>query len=195
MNDRDRVKNAKITDIRHTREILDDAIENIPKNEEVIVALKGAFREYLICTDRRLYIIKKGFMTGNTFGSGDFKMPYSNITNVQVSNKMMTGYFEVSAGGIQNTVKSYWNTSGTNSAMNQPNSISLNDDYSKELFRKASNLIMDMVENTDNHGNYNQQNTDKKDDKFDDIIRYKELLDLGIISEEEFEEKKKELLG
>ena len=32
-------------------------------------------------------------------------------------------------------------------------------------------------------------------DKFEEIKKYKELLDLGIITQEEFEEKKKELLG
>lgn len=196
MNDRNRLKAAKVTDIRYTREILDDAIENIPKGEEIIVALKGAFREYLICTNKRIYIVKKGFMTGNTFGSGNFQMPYSNITNVEVVDKMMTGYFEVSAGGMQNTVKSYWDTSaGTGSATNQPNSISLNDEHSKGLFKKASIIIMDMADNYNNYSSYNEAVTEKKDDKFDEIIKYKELLDLGIINEDEFEDKKNQLLN
>jgi hypothetical protein len=34
-----------------------------------------------------------------------------------------------------------------------------------------------------------------KADKFEEMKRYKELLDLGIVTEEEYEKKKKELLG
>ncbi len=36
--------------------------------------------------------------------------------------------------------------------------------------------------------------TAKKQDKFAEVMKYKELLDEGIITEEEFERKKKELL-
>ena len=36
--------------------------------------------------------------------------------------------------------------------------------------------------------------TAKKQDKFTEVMKYKELLDEGIITEEEFERKKKELL-
>ncbi len=35
----------------------------------------------------------------------------------------------------------------------------------------------------------------KGDDKFDEVRKYKELLDQGIITEEEYEAKRKELLG
>ena len=42
--------------------------------------------------------------------------------------------------------------------------------------------------------NFNVDNDSKKMDKFDEIKRYKELLDAGIITVEEFEEKKRELL-
>lgn len=54
-----------------------EAAKGVIANDEVIIiALKGAFKEYLICTDKSVHIIKKGFMTGHTFGNGDFKMPY-----------------------------------------------------------------------------------------------------------------------
>jgi hypothetical protein len=39
------------------------------------------------------------------------------------------------------------------------------------------------------------QNTDISDSPFDKIKKLKELLDIGAISNEEFEMKKKELLG
>ena len=42
--------------------------------------------------------------------------------------------------------------------------------------------------------NFNVDNDAKKMDKFDEIRKYKELLDQGIITQDEFEEKKRELL-
>ena len=39
------------------------------------------------------------------------------------------------------------------------------------------------------------QKTDRQSDKFEEIKKYKELLDMGIITQEEFDAKKKELLG
>ena len=41
----------------------------------------------------------------------------------------------------------------------------------------------------------NKPNTTKTDDNISELVKYKDLLDKGIISKEEFEEKKKQLLG
>lgn len=50
--------------------------EYVPADEKVVLALKGSNKEYLICTDKHVLIIKKGFMTGHTFGVGKFKIAY-----------------------------------------------------------------------------------------------------------------------
>jgi hypothetical protein len=74
--------------------------EVLEANETVHIKLKGAFKEALVCTNKRVLILKTGFMTGQTFGSNVFQSSYRNITGVQVKKHLITGYFEFSAGGI-----------------------------------------------------------------------------------------------
>lgn len=83
--------------------------------ESVEVQLKGVWNEVPVCTDRRVLILKSGIMTGQVFGSNAFQLPYSNIAGVEVKFHLLTGFFELSAGGMQNTDKSYW---ATNNAAN-----------------------------------------------------------------------------
>ena len=93
--------------------------------ETILVQLKGAFNEALVCTSRRVMIAKSGFMTGQMFGSDVFQVPYGNITSAEVKYGIMSGYFQVSAGGVQNTVKSYWSTGRESSPRKAPNCVSL----------------------------------------------------------------------
>lgn len=161
--------------------------ENINVNEKIYVALKGVFKEYLICTDKQVYIIKKGFMTGHTFGNGLFKMPYSNISNVEIDFHFCTGYFELSTGGLKNRRLNYWSSESDEKPALQPNVISLNAE-NKSLFEQASEIILTIISKNNN------VQTNYKNSTADEIKKYKELLDLGIITSEEFEKKKKQLL-
>ncbi len=164
----------------------------ISDNETVYVAIKGTFKEYLICTDSYVHIIKKGFMTGHTFGNGDFRMPYSNITNAEVDMHLLSGYFELSAGGLQNKQMSYWSTDKQTDPKKQPNAISIVSKEMADLFRAASNFIMERVRDAQTN---NGSRSDGGTSAADEIKKYKELLDIGAITEEEYQTKKAQLLG
>ena len=82
--------------------------QTLAPGEQVLVQLKGAFTEALVCTDFRVLILKGGWMTGQLFGTNTFQCPYPNIAGVEVKFHLMTGYFELSAGGMQNTPKGFW---------------------------------------------------------------------------------------
>lgn len=118
-------------------------LKNLLPSETIIFQLKGAFKEALVCTDRRVIIAKSGFMTGQIFGSDIFQLSYASIASAQVKMHLFTGFFEVSAGGMQNTDKSYWATKGRSSAAQQPNSVALNSRAQAEQFRAAASFIME----------------------------------------------------
>src|SRR5438309_9798326 len=84
--------------------------DTLGPDERVFVKLRGAFKEALVCTDCRVIILKGGWMTGQLFGTDTFQCPYLNIAGVEVKFHLLTGYYQVNAGGMQRSEKSLWNT-------------------------------------------------------------------------------------
>lgn len=119
--------------------------ESLTDGETVTIKLKGAFKEALICTDRRVLIAKSGFMTGQMFGGDLFQLPYAAIASAEVKFRLISGYFEVSAGGMQNTAKSYWSTDRNSDPAKSPNCVSLNSRAMANTFRQACTFIMEKV--------------------------------------------------
>lgn len=172
---------------------MENIIEPLPINfsvssdESVLICLKGTNKEWLICTDKKLYILKRGFMTGHLIGDSNFQMPYKNITGVQTDYHFLTGYFEVSSGGMQDTQKNYWEK-GKNSPQQSPNCVTITGKPMLEKFRNACHFINQKITEITNSNNTQTNITDE-------IKKYKSLLDDGIITQEEFLSKKKQLLG
>ena len=75
--------------------------------EQVFVKLRGTYKEALLCTSTRVIILKAGWMTSQLFGTDMFQCPYQNVAGAQVNFHLLTGYFELSAGGMQNSPKSW----------------------------------------------------------------------------------------
>lgn len=99
---------------------------NLSTGEEVMVRLKGRFKEALICTGRRVLIVKSGFMTGNTFGSNVFQAPYLKVAGCEVKTGLVSGYFEISTGGMQNTTsKKEFSGNSSQTAREAPNTVAL----------------------------------------------------------------------
>ncbi len=119
---------------------------SIPEDEQVIIRMKGAFKEILVCTARRLLIAKTGFMTGHMFGSNLFQLPMSAVTSVEVKFHLLTGYMEVSTGGMQNTDKTYWATGKTNNSTQAPNCISINSRADVDKYQRACSKILSLAE-------------------------------------------------
>lgn len=176
------------------KKLIEVANATIPENEVLLLALKGTFKEFLFCTDRNVYIIKQGYMTGHTFGLGMFSMAYNNITNVEIDMKLFGGYFEISGSGIQNTDKSYWSNDKKTDPAKQPNTISLGNKSYLEAFNYAKNFILQKSNEANNNSKLDSVSSSYQVSIADEILKFKNLLDMGAITQEEFENKKKELL-
>lgn len=163
------------------------------EDEVVYVGIKGAFKEYLVATDKKVYIYKKGFMTGKTFGFSIFQLDYNSISAIQIHKQFLgAGYIEIVGMGMQNRHDlSYWKIDKQYNPAKQDNCLSFAGN--RELYETIVKYINELMLKAKN------KNVDTESEvplnKFDKIKQYKELLEMGIITENEFNTKKDELLN
>lgn len=134
--------------------------------------------------DHNVKIQPKGFMNYlNKGGSkGQKSIPIKAITAIQFKEpKLTTGYIQFAYSGSSET------KGGSMSAVKDENSITFN----KNELKKAEEL-RDLIESK---RIANEPSTTKTLSAADEIIKYKDLLDAGILTQEEFDAKKKQLLG
>jgi hypothetical protein len=107
----------------------------LPPYEQVVIKLKGAFKEALVCTNYRVLVLKTGFTTGHLLGAKVFQLPYRQITSAEVNTYLLSGYFELSSGGEQN-----WRPTDRQATQGE-NCIRLrSSDFNK--FHQASAMIL-----------------------------------------------------
>lgn len=162
---------------------------SLHRNERVFVKLRGVYKEALACTDTRVIILKAGWMTGQLFGTDIFQCPYQNVAGAQVNFHLVTGYFEVSAGGMQNTKKSFWNTDNGVSAAKAPNCVSISGRVRADKFRQACAFIMHMASGSAS------AEIQPNGDSINTLEQLAKLRDTGVISVADFESKKAHILS
>jgi hypothetical protein len=124
--------------------------ENIVNdNEKFLVKLQGTFGEGLVITNQRMYVLKWGFMAGNTGGGRCNVYEFRNITGLEIKKGMLTGTFEVLTPSNQNAQKSYWDT-GSNSAVASDNVVTFQKDQFGS-FQRAVKMGRELV--NDFHSN------------------------------------------
>jgi len=162
--------------------------QTLASGERVFVQLRGAFTEALVCTDTRVIILKGGWMTGQLFGTDTFQCPYHNIAGAEVKFHLLTGYFELSAGGMQNTPKSFWKTDNKVRAANAPNCVSIGGPDQARKFRQACAFIMARTAG-------GRQPYAAGNDAIAALERLGKLRDSGVLSEGEFRAMEARLLS
>ena len=158
-------------------------------SEQVFIKLRGAFKEALVCTSTRVMVLKGGWMTGQIFGPDLFQCPYANVAGAQVNFHLVTGYFELSAGGMQNTRKSFWNSDSNVSAAKAPNCVSISGRERAAKFRHACAFIMERVNGRQ------KPFAESNNAGIATLQQLAKLRDAGVISNAEFNAKKSEILS
>lgn len=174
---------------KHLKEVLQP-------NEKVFLKLQGAFKEGLICTDTRVLVLKTGYFTGNMFGANCFQLPYGSIAGVETKYNLLSGYFEISAGGMQNQVKSYWSNDPNKDPTKAVNCVSLNSKDQAARFKAACGLIMLKISERNSVPTaQTPAPTTSSADLLATVERLAEMQAKGLITQEEFLAKKTSLLA
>ena len=160
---------------------------NLDDTEKIFVKLKGTFGEGLVITNKRLYVLKWGWMSGNIIGGRCNGFSFHHIVSLEIKKNLITGTFEVLTPATQNTQKSYWGLREKN-AIKSDNVITFQRKKFK-LFQEATNIGREMIHKSTSTLINNGKNN------LDDLKKLADLRDNGIITEAEFNAKKKSILG
>lgn len=161
---------------------------------EELMSLKCTNGTIIVYEDR-VVISRKGVAAFLLQGAvGDRIYYYSDLKTVEYRKPgMINGYMKFIIEGTNDINAKVNLLSSTKESAQDPNTVILrafNSKIPKES-EKIFNLIMEKIKEYKN-------NTTKDTDKIseaDEIIKFKKLLDDGIITREEFEKKKKQLLN
>lgn len=165
--------------------------QSLGPGEPVVAQLNGVSNnQALVLTDHRALIIKVGWMTGQTLGGKVTSFDYRNISSVEVRTSIMTGTFEISAGGVQGFERSYYGT-GKDSAYHAPNVIAIGKGQ-QATFQRAANFIR---EKSRAAAQPVSVAAPAPPDIPDQLRKLAELKQQGILTDAEFEIKKAELLA
>ena len=155
-------------------------------DEHVILSLKSNGKYTIEVDSSCIKITQKGFKNMLTKGlSGTKTYPFSSLTSIQFKEPgFTTGYLQfILMGSVENK-------RGVSGAVNDENTI---------LFiKKELPLILELKEYIEfkiNNKTTGSNIASSALTEADEILKYKKLLDQGILTQEEFDAKKKQLLN
>ncbi len=155
--------------------------------EKIVMQISTALAELRVYEDHCVLTAKKNavsLLITNKFFAGEKKFYYSDLTSVQFREpgRITDGYMEFEYPGSRSG-----NNSGAYSSENAISFIKKDLDKMKEIY----NYVDGKIREYKNKGNGTVQQLSSADE----LKKFKELLDAGIITQAEFDAKKKELLG
>jgi hypothetical protein len=169
---------------RQARQAIKAALE---PGERIEAAIAGASGSALVATNRRVFIFKKGATTGTLTGRQLNSWDYSNISGVEYKSTITTQGVVLQVPGVVPVTKFTSFTRGPRSVWEAPNALMLGlpemSSRAKEPIAVLRRLIAD-----------HQSHETRRPDPIEQVRRLAELRDEGILTEEEFQRKKRELL-
>lgn len=123
----------------------------------------------IVCTNKRVLMLDKGMI----YGLKLIDIPLDRINSISHSKGLLLGKISITDGATTRTIENVSNNTVSFFANTVNNEV--------ELYKQSKLASTTQVVN----------NTSPADE----LIKYKQLLDMGALTQEEFDAKKKELLG
>lgn len=166
-----RFKEVGVTDTFGTKKEVKELPLVLQNDEIIMYATSGSAdgNTWLItCTNKRLLFLDKGMI----FGLKQVEIPIDKINSISHKKGMLLGELMIHHGSSQMTIKN----------------------INKETLSPMVDAINSEIEKQKSQVNISTTQTSSPS-AADEILKFKELLDADIITQEEFDTKKKELLG
>ncbi len=157
--------------------------QNLITGEPIKVVIHGLSDSAMVGTDRRVFVFKKGMTSGVWFGTKLSSWDYRNLSGVQIETGWATGFVALQGQGIAATDMSVWDLGGNKeSVWNIPSAIPVGQ-IQLEQARQGVSVLRQLI------SHYQQPH------QVSDLETLARLRDQGIITDAEFEGKKKQILG
>lgn len=167
--------------------------QNLAPGEVVRAIVRGTFKSAAICTDRRVFVSKQGFMGGALFGKKLTSYDYRNLTGVHLETGVISGVFALEGPGITSQDLSYW-SQGKGDPGKAPHALALvREDFDQAKAGVA--LLRQLIADAQQPAYAPVPSAPTPPDVPDQIRKLGELRDAGLLTTAEFESKKAELLA
>ncbi|MBQ8767140.1 MAG: SHOCT domain-containing protein [Clostridia bacterium] len=149
-------------------------------------AIKG-INGQLYVYENKVEIKRKGFFAFVNHGlKGDKTIPISSIKSIQIKKAgLIAGYIQFGIGGALES------RGGVQAANYDENTIT----FGNTNDNKVALQIKDYIESIINNSSQQQNTVVQASSEADEILKFKKLLDDGVITQEEFDAKKKQILN
>jgi putative oligomerization/nucleic acid binding protein len=166
--------------------------KNLVPGETVRVIIRGSDDLAMIGTDRRAFVFKKGWMSGAAFGQKFISWDYRNLAGVQLETGSMNGVLALQVIGSGAADLSYWG-SGNRSPFTAPNALALNERSGHFEQAEAGVVVLRALIAAMQSPPPLEPSTPMADIP-DQIRKLADLRDEGILTQNEFDRKKADLL-
>lgn len=166
--------------------------EKKTREAEGAMVLEGKQHKKLIVKDDSLILLK-----GETLvNKGRRKIiPIANVSGVEIKEPgpLVAGYIQIQIAGQTSGNSTFKFTGGAYDAALDENAVLFDSDECFKIAEEIQHYIITLQSKTP--GGAPTTQTAQPLSGADEILKYKQLMDAGIITAEEFEAKKKQLLG
>ena len=156
--------------------------QNLMPGETVRVIIRGNYDSAMIGTDRRVFVFKKGFLSGAGMGSKLSSWDYRNLGGIQLETGMLSGTVALQGPGIESK-----DASSGGDANKSPHALGLANPHFDPARRGVAVLRSLIAES--------QATRPAAPDAAEQLRKLGELHGAGILTDAEFEAKKAELLA
>ena len=156
-------------------------------SEELLVTQPGE-SSALVATNRRILVCKWGATSGAFFGSQVNSWDFAHVTGIEYRKGMTTKAIVVQTAGAQVVTKFGRMDKGPTSVWEAPNALFVNGNDGEATVAALRQMVAD-------HHRPPGGSPTMADDPADQIRKFAALRDDGIISEDEFQAKKRSILG
>ena len=174
-----------------------DGIQNaLQPGERLQAIIIGEQKMVLVATDRRVFIFKQGITSGAFFSKQLNSWDYLNISGIQVKSGMTTQVVVVEVYGVPPVTDTSRFGKGPNSAWQAPNAIVLGK---KIDLTSTISMVRRAIAEHHRPQAHPQAEPDQSLSiamgRINELKRLGELKNSGLVSEEEFQLLKKQILG